>query len=351
MEKRELIEQAIGLKSTPRIPAALLSGGVWTFNRKGFSLQDLLVQPERAAQIIVETNEEVESDIVWPGSGYHNLAIRALGGRIKFRVKGAPDVQMPPLLENLTDIDRVDLTRLQQDDGIGALCRIAELVVKNVGSKTLVGSSQWGPFTLAGHAYGVERLMRSIYKDREAVHTVLEFTSELCFRYLELLIKAGVRIVSVADPSASGDLISREQFRDFVLAYLKKVVAKLHQRGVLVTLHICGNITNRLDLITETGVDLLSVDYKVDLSRVKEVLGGKIAFAGNINPVGIMQNASPIEVAASCRQCIAKAGPVPGYILMPGCDLPPGVPLENIQAMMKVAREYSTFLEVPHELS
>lgn len=350
MEKRELIEKAIGLENTPRIPAALLSGGVWTFNRKGLTLQDLLVQPETAAQIIVQTNEEVESDIVWPGSGYHNLAIRALGGKIKFRTKGAPDVQ-EPLLKQLTDIDRVELNRLQHDDGIGALCRTAELVVKNVGSKTLVGSSQWGPFTLAGHTYGVERLMRSIYKDRDAVHTVLEFTSELCFRYLELFIAAGVRIVSVAEPSASGDLISREQFRDFVLPYLKKVFAKLHQSGVLVSLHICGNITNRLDLIPETGADVLSVDYKVDLSRVKEVLGGKISFAGNMNPVGIMQNASTEEVTAACRQCITKAGPAPGYILMPGCDIPPGVPLENIQAMVKTAREYSTFLEVPNELS
>lgn len=346
MEASELIARAIRLENTPRIPTALLSGGVWTFNRKGYSLQDLLPQPETAADLIAATNEEVGSDIVWPGSGYHNLAIRALGGAIKFRAQGAPDVQAP-LLESTADIRRIDLQRLRNDAALQSLWRVAERVVQKVGAKTLVGSSQWGPFTLAGHFYGVEKLMRSIYKDQAAVHAVLEFTTEVCLRYLEPFIEAGIGIVSVADPSASGDLISREQFRNFGLPYLKRVFTGLHQRGALVSLHICGNITNRLDLIPETGADILSLDYKVDLGRVKEVLGGKIAFAGNMNPVGIMQNASSAEVAAACRQCIEKAGPVPGYILMPGCDIPPGVPLANIQAMVRTAREFRPqFVEV-----
>jgi uroporphyrinogen decarboxylase len=166
---------------------------------------------------------------------------------------------------------------------------------------------------------------------------VLDFTAELCYQYLESFIAAGVEIVSIADPSASGDLISRQQFQDFVLPHLKKVVTKLHQKGVFVCIHICGNITNRLDLIPESGTDLLSVDYKVDLSKAKELLGGKIAFAGNMNPVGIMQNATASEVAEACRECLEKTSSIPGYILMPGCDIPPGVPLKNIQAMVETA--------------
>lgn len=336
MNAKEIITKALQLEETPRVPVALLSGGVWAFNRKGYSLEEILSQPEHAAKIIIETNEIVKSDIVWPGSGFHNLAIRALGGQIKFRAKGAPDVQ-GPLLETVGDIERLKLARIKEDAGIQNLWRTAERVAKNVGSQTLVGASQWGPFTLAGHIYGVEKLMRSIYKDQQAVLAVLDFTAELCYQYLESFIAAGVEIVSIADPSASGDLISRQQFQDFVLPHLKKVVAKLHQKGVFVCIHICGNITNRLDLIPESGTDLLSVDYKVDLSKVKELLGGRIAFAGNMNPVAIMQNATPTEVANACKDCIARTGALPGYVLMPGCDIPPGVPLENIQAMVETA--------------
>ncbi|MCE5283707.1 MAG: uroporphyrinogen decarboxylase, partial [Deltaproteobacteria bacterium] len=237
MDSREVIERAIRLESTPRVPVALLSGGVWTFNRRGHSLRDLLGHEELAAEIIADTNEAVRSDIVWAGSGYHNLAIGALGGRIKFRAKGAPDV-LAPVLESVADLERLSLDRLQEDEGIQGLWKTAELLAGTVGPRTLVGASQWGPFTLAGHLYGVERLMRSIYRDPEAVFAVLEFTSELCFRYLAPFLDAGARIVSVADPSASGDLISRPQFERFVLPYLRKSIAKLHRRGGRVCLHI-----------------------------------------------------------------------------------------------------------------
>ncbi len=339
MNAKEIITKSLKLEKTPRLPVALLSGGVWTMNRRGFSLQELLDKPELAAEIIVDTQENVQSDIVWPGSGYHNLAIRALGGAIKFRPKGAPDIQAP-LINKVVEVEKLSLNRLQEEPGIQNLLYTAQIVAGAIGSKALVGASQWGPFTLAGHIYGIEKLMRSIYKDQDGVSAILDFTVELCYRYLEAFIDAGVEIVSIADPSASGDLISRTQFQEFVLPHLQKVVTKLHQKGVFVCIHICGNITNRLDLIPESGADLLSMDYKVDLGKAKDILGGRMAFSGNMNPVAVMQNATPEIVADVCRDCITKTAAIPGYILMPGCDIPPGVPLDNIRAMRDTAYNF-----------
>lgn len=336
MNSREIILKAINREKTPRLPVALLSGGAWTFNRRGFTLESALSSgAENAADILEETNDTVQSDIVWPGSGYHNLAIRAIGGKIKFRAKGTPDVQ-EALLKEAEDVDAVKLDGLKEDRDIGTLVETTAILSRSIGKRTLVGTSQWGPFTLAGHVYGVERLMRNMYRDKAAVHAVLDFTSELCYRYLMLYVDAGVEIVSVADPTSSGDLISREQFREFSLPYLKKVTGKLAEAGVPVSIHICGNITNRLDLIPETGAKNLSLDYKVDLKKASEILSGKMTFSGNMNPVAVMQNGTPEGVAAACRECIRKAGGS-SYILMPGCDLPPAVPLENILAMVKTA--------------
>ncbi|MDA8126245.1 MAG: uroporphyrinogen decarboxylase family protein [Deltaproteobacteria bacterium] len=339
MDSRTILLKTLRQEATPRPAVALLSGGVWTFNRRGLSLQEALEQPEEAAAIIAATNEEVRSDIVWAGSGYHNLAIRALGGEIKFRAKGAPDV-LGPVLKEAAEGERISLDRLHDDRAIRGLWQTAGLLAKEIGSHTLVGASQWGPFTLAGHFYGVERLMRSLYKDPDAALAVLEFTSELCFRYLAPFLAAGAEILSIADPSASGDLISRPQFERFVVPALAKTIAKLKAEGALICLHICGNITGRLDLIPPCGADLLSVDYKVDLGRVKEAVGAKIAYAGNMNPVAIMQNATPEGVAAACRDCLEKTDASPGYILMPGCDIPPGVPLANVQAMVETAHHW-----------
>jgi len=338
---KEIIAKTIRLEKTPRLPVSLLSGGAWNLNRDGLTLEQALAEkPERIAEIIANTNEIVGCDIVWPGSGYHNLAIRGAGGKIKFRVKGTPDVQ-ESLIQDAFKIDPAWVRQVKEDPGIRVLVDAASILSKSIGDHTVVGTSQWAPFTLGGLAYGVEKLMRGLYKDKAAVHAVLDFAADLCFAYLEPFIDAGVSVISLADPTSSGDLISRDQFIEFSLPCLKKVGEKVKARGVWLVVHICGNTTNRLDQIPLAGADIMSVDYKVDLGKARSILGGNIAFAGNMNPVAVMQKETPTGVAAAAREAIAKAGIAPGYIVMPGCDIPPSVPIENVRAMVEAAHEYS----------
>jgi uroporphyrinogen decarboxylase len=341
MTSKEIIQRLIKLKPTPRLPVSLLSAGAWNLNQSGLTLEKaLMAGPQRIAEVIAKTNQIVGCDIVWPGSGYHNLAIRGIGGRIKFRIKGTPDVQ-EPLLSGNWAARTIAAKRVQEDEGIRVLVEAARLLATSIGDKTVVGTSQWAPFTLGGLAYGVENLMRNMRKDKPAVHAVMEFATELCLDYLEPFIDAGVAMISLADPTASGDLISRDQFIEFSFPYLKRVAEKIRARGIWVTVHICGNTTNRLDRIPEAGAHIMSVDYKVNLSDVRRTLNGKIAFAGNLNPVAIMQKETAQGVAAASLDAISKAGVTGGYLLMPGCDIPPSVPIENVKAMVETARAYS----------
>jgi uroporphyrinogen decarboxylase len=76
MNGKEIILKAItcnGIGPKERLPVALLSGGTWTFKQKGFSLGDVLEQPRAAAVAsIIEVNQMIQSDIVWPGSVRNN---------------------------------------------------------------------------------------------------------------------------------------------------------------------------------------------------------------------------------------------------------------------------------------
>ena len=206
---REIVESAIRLEVTPRLPVSLLSAGSWTLNRHGLSLEQALAAgPQRIAEAIASTNDDVRCDIVWPGSGYHNLAIRAVGGEIKFRPRGAPDVMVPPL-RSLADLRNLRTDRLRDDPDIRTLVEAARILASSIGSSTVVGTSQWAPFTLAALAWGAENVMRNAIKDPAAVHAVLDRASDLCFAYLEPFIEAGVSLISLADPTGSGDMVRR----------------------------------------------------------------------------------------------------------------------------------------------
>jgi len=342
LTSKEIIRKLIALEPTPRQPVSLLSAGAWTLNQSGLTLEQALhVTPERFAQVLEETNARAECDIVWPGSGYHNLAIRGIGGQIKFRVKGTPDV-MAPVLTDGWEKNPPDFRRVKDDPGIRILVEAARILSKRIGDTTVVGTSQWAPFTLGGLAYGVEKLMRDLRKNPDAVRRVLDYAADLCWAYLEPFADAGVSIISLADPTASGDLISPAQFEEFALPYIKKVGDRIRSRSVWLLVHICGNTTNRLHLLPATGAQIMSVDYKVSLTNARRILGGKIAFAGNLNPVAVVQKETPEGVAAASREAIRDAdGDRGGYLLMPGCDIPPSVPFANVRALVEAAHAHT----------
>ncbi|MBP2625442.1 MAG: Uroporphyrinogen decarboxylase [Firmicutes bacterium] len=337
MNRRDVVLQIINSKKIKKskgdpISTALLSGGTWAFRQQGLTLRAGLNAPEEAARIIVETNQKVGSDIVWPGSGYHNLLIEALGGKITFRPQGNIDVA-ESLLRSVAEIDSIQIDFLNRDVGIESVRKMIVLTHQAIGREYLVGTSSWGPFTLAGQFLGVEKLMIGLYKDKLGIHALMDFASEVCFQYLAPAVTSGASILSIAEPTASGDLVSLRHFEEFVAPYLTKVNERLKQLGAVTTLHICGNITDRLAVVPHLGVDLLSVDYKVSLKYAKEVLGNKVTLAGNVNPM-ILKDGRAEDVVAAAGQCIMDAGQEGNFILMPGCDIPPSVPLENIQAFI-----------------
>jgi uroporphyrinogen decarboxylase len=144
--------------------------------------------------------------------------------------------------------------------------------------------------------------------------------------------------VALADPTASGDLISRKSFADFALPGIQRVARWVREREAYLFLHICGNTADRLDLIAGSGIHCFSLDHKVDLASAKQLLQGKVCLAGNVDPVEIMLRGTEREVEEKAKECIEIAAPDGGYILMTGCDIPPELPLENVKALLRTVR-------------
>ncbi|MCL5961722.1 MAG: uroporphyrinogen decarboxylase, partial [Chloroflexi bacterium] len=179
------------------------------------------------------------------------------------------------------------------------------------------------------------------FKSKELVKEVIDFSTDFVLRFYEPLLASGtIEMISLADPTASGDLISRKQFQEFALPYLQKVTGKMRSRGIATLLHICGDTSDRLDLLAQTGADCISLDHKVDLARAKRELGSQVCIGGNVNPVAVLNNGTAGQVEEVCRRCVQQAAEGGSFVLMPGCDIPPSVPLENIQTFVRVAHSW-----------
>jgi uroporphyrinogen decarboxylase len=183
---------------------------------------------------------------------------------------------------------------------------------------------------------GTEALMRKCMKDKEAVRTLLDFSFEIIKVYSEDIFDLGLDIGTIAEPTASADMVSRRIFEEFALPWLKKTFDWYTGKGLISSLHICGNITDRLAAVGKSGARILSLDYKVNMKTAAEVLGGKLVLGGNADPVEIMMNGSVETVRNTYLKIFKEVAGCP-YILMPGCGLPSKTPLENAMALRELA--------------
>ena len=261
MTPKEAIIEAFELSSAGKVPATIFGGGVWTIRHWGKQFGEMIADPRAYADLLIKTNQELRSPIVYVGSGYNNYLAAAVGGKIKERPLGAPDLEAPLVKETADEIVNTDVTVMENDPVIQNVREAARLVAKEIGDEVIVTVTAWGPFTLAGQMYGVEPMMKATLKKKQEVHKMMEFAMRLVRQFYTPLVEEKViPMISIADPTGSGDLISDRVFREFSLPQLRPLIAWAKERSVYAWLHICGNTTDKLESIAETGASCFSLD-------------------------------------------------------------------------------------------
>ena len=185
-----------------------------------------------------------------------------------------------------------------------------------------------GPMAEYGDLRGVENTMLDLIDAPEIFLEAGEVIVENAIAFAVAQIEAGADMVGVGDSAAS--LISLAMYAELVMPLQKKLIAAIHEAGATAKLHVCGNISNIVEHMTESGTDVIDVDWMVPLAKARELAGSDVTLCGNFNPAGVLFEGSPEEVADAARECIES---VPDkFILMPGCEVPPGTPEKNLRA-------------------
>jgi uroporphyrinogen decarboxylase len=325
------------------VPVGINMGGSWPLIMRGYSLEELSgpgsSDPRAAAELFYEVNDELDSDFVTSGTGSTAFMLEALGAEIAFAEFGEPSITVPPI-GSAADLEKADVRRIAESGRIRWIRDVTEeLAALNGGKRSLFISAR-APFTLAGQMFGVERFSKTLYRDRELAGRLLDLATDLsAFFYEYLLDIEGVDGVFIADPGASGDMISAKHYEELALSHFTELLSRLAPYGKLTLLHICGDITDRLTLIARSGVQMISLDCKVDLADAKEIVDGALALAGNVDPVGVMEDGSPDDVLAAARRCVEQAGGNGGFMLMPGCGISRKVTEENAAALVRAGHE------------
>lgn len=211
----------------------------------------------------------------------------------------------------------------------------------------LIGFSG-SPFTLA--CYMVEgrgsRDFRTVktmmYRRPDLFHRILEVNAEAVALYLNAQIKAGAQAVQIFD--TWGGMLADGDFQTFSLAYTKKVVEKLiHENdGAKVpSIVFTKGGGEWIADIASIGCDAVGLDWSVNLTRARSVVGDRVALQGNLDPFVLFGDEETIRREA--RRVLDAYGEVGagGHVFNLGHGINQFTPVENVRILVDEVHSYS----------
>ena len=232
------------------------------------------------------------------------------------------------LIETRGDISKIEPFDINGAERTKQRIESVRKMAAEVGQTHSVLGWAEGPLAEYADLRGVENAMLDLIDAPDVFTEAGERIIQNQITFALAQIEAGADMVGIGDSAAS--LISPSMYAQLVLPLEQKLIAAIHEAGAAVKLHVCGDISNIVGDMAKSGTDIIDVDWMVPLAEAREHAGPDVTLCGNFNPAGVLLKGSPEEVAQEARDCL-KAVP-DKFILMPGCEVPPGTPEQNLRA-------------------
>ena len=211
----------------------------------------------------------------------------------------------------------------------------------------LIGFSG-SPFTLA--CYMIEgrgsRDFRTVkemmFRRPDLFERVLDINAQAVTAYLNAQIAAGAQAVQIFD--TWGGMLADGDFQRFSLKYMKQVLDGLtreNEGDVVPSIIFTKGGGEWLEEMAATGASAVGLDWSVNMSRARALIGDKVAIQGNMDPFALFGDEAAIRSAA--RRVMDAFGPVgaAGHVFNLGHGINQFTPIENVQILVDEVHSYS----------
>lgn len=335
---KELVEAAIRREEVDRIPFCPPFQGYWALDLAGISVMDSIRDPKTAAKAQFDIIDKCHIDGVetmWDWL----LPAEFMGCEVKI-----PEHGTIPTVSHIID-GPGDLVKLEEVPDPKDFYRFAgarettKIMADTIGKDHFLMSSILSPFTLSGELRGVEQMMMDCLMEEDFVQDLVKHALDIDTVFVEQMVKWDMDSIIICDPTASGDLISADDYAKFSGRSMKGLGDVIRKGGKVQIDHICGNTEDRLDIVADTGCAAFSLDFQVNIGNAVKAMKDRMAIIGNLDPARILYCGTPDMVRESTLELL-KAGGKKGYLLGSGCDIPVGTALENVIAMSDVFMKF-----------
>jgi uroporphyrinogen decarboxylase len=200
------------------------------------------------------------------------------------------------------------------------------------------------PFDFFSLARSINKFSLDLYDCPELVQKACEASLDpiLATMMQPLQATKGKR-VCIYPMRCSATFISPKMFEKMALEHLKRMAEFFVNQGITPILHCDANWNPLLHYFRELprASCILELDDDTDIFTAKEILGDWMCLKGNV-PAYMLAFGETGEVEAYCEKLIREIGQDGGFILGSGCEVPLNAKLENVEAMIRVARGWGS---------
>lgn len=207
------------------------------------------------------------------------------------------------------------------------------------------------PYTLA--TYLVEgksskeylEIKKMAFNEPKLLHAILEKVTESISDYALFQIENGAQLIQIFD-SWAGHLSPRD-YDEFAAPYQKKILDRIKavypDVPTVVYIKHSGALIERM---AKTGVDVVSLDWTVDMAEGRERIAKARAEAGLEGPGGVQGNLDPAILFGSqeaikerAEEILRKAGPT-GHVMNLGHGIEAATSEENAKFFIETVRNF-----------
>jgi uroporphyrinogen-III decarboxylase len=87
--------------------------------------------------------------------------------------------------------------------------------------------------------------------------------------------------------------------------------------------------------------------YVNDIERIAESIGRRVSLFANIDPLGVLQNASEEDLEGEIRRQVAGGRKARGFLISPASPITPGTPLSRVRRFLEMGRSLGVMREGP----
>ena len=303
--------------------------------RKHHTLVEICKQPEIAAEVTITAAEKlgVDAAIIFADL---LLPLEPMGLPFEFQAGEGPVVHHP--VRTAADVLAL---RTDKADDLAYVARAIEKVAAHFRDRLGIIGFCGAPFTLASYMIegGGSRnyifTKQMMYNDPLSWNTLLDKLVTVLIEYCRLQVQAGADVIQIFD-SWVGSL-SLADYNDYAFEASKRLVRAVQGLGVPV-IYFGVETAGLLSAMASTGADVIGLDWRQPLDEGWRAVGHGHAVQGNLDPITLF---APLEVLETrVKSVLRSAAGRPGHIFNLGHGIVPNTPVENVQAVVKMVREF-----------